>query len=748
MSQMSVPVQGPDPRRWWILVIIGIAQLMVVLDLTVMNLALPSAQHALNFNNVDRQWIVTAYALSFGSLLLFCGRLADLIGRKVMFLTGLTGFAVASAIGGASVNFTMLVTARACQGVFAAMLAPAALSLLTTTFSDPKERGKAFGIYGTIAGAGAAVGLLLGGALTSYLSWRWCLYINLVFAGAAIAGGAMLLHRSTRTPGAKLDIPGVVLVSGGVFCLVYGFSNAATHNWSTPSTYGFLAVGVLLLVAFGLWQGRASHPLLPPRVVLDRNRGGAYIAILIVGAGIFGIFLFLTYYMQVTLGYSAVLSGVAFLPLVACIAIAANVGNIVLMPRIGPKPIVIVGMLALAGAQVWLTRIGLHGNYAGDLLGPLMITGIGMGLMFSTALNAGTYGVAPYDAGVASASVNTGQQLGGSIGTSLLNTIAASATTSYVVAHIAAAGRSPLAIKGVQAAGLVHGYTTVFWWCAAIFLGGAIVCGSLMRRGPLQGPAAPEAGPAEAPTVAADAYPRSALRPGRARLCWPAGSASSASRDSVIVKRVMPGRLVTRTAPPCAVTTASTIARPSPVEAASVACDREVSARVNRSNRSGNRSGGMPGPSSVTVSTIRGSGGIVPCLTDRGLVAGSPGGSPSLTATVTVVPSGVCRPALLSRLPSTWRSRCSSPLTTTGSSGSSSTQRWSALATRASLAASMASRDMSTGSRLSGRPASSLASSSRSSTSTLILVDSDSTRPSACVTASGESPGCSSPSSA
>ena len=369
------------------------------------------------------------------------------------------------------------------------MLAPAALSLLTTTFSDPKERGKAFGIYGTIAGAGAAVGLLLGGALTTYLSWRWCLYINLVFAGAAIIGGAVLLHRQPRTPGAKLDIPGVLLVSGGVFCLVYGFSNAATHNWSTPSTWGWLAVGVVLLVTFGFWQGRASHPLLPPRVVLDRNRGGAYLAILIVGAGIFGIFLFLTYYMQVSLGYSAVLSGVAFLPLVVCIAIAANVGNIVLMPRIGPKPIVIVGMLALAGAQVWLTRIGVHGDYPRDILGPIMITGLGMGLMFSTALNAGTYGVAPYDAGVASASVNTGQQLGGSIGTSLLNTIAASATTSYIAAHIALAGHSPAGFRAVAAAGAIHGYTTVFWWCAAIFLAGAVICGSLMRRGPLQAPA-------------------------------------------------------------------------------------------------------------------------------------------------------------------------------------------------------------------------------------------------------------------
>src|ERR1700751_3664529 len=196
----SDAARGPA-RRWWILGVVGLAQLMVVLDATIVNIALPSAQKALGFSNVDRQWVVTAYALSFGSLLLFCGRLADIIGRKVMFLTGLTGFAVASAIGGASVNFEMLVTARACQGVFAAMLAPAALSLLTTTFTDPKERGKAFGVYGAIAGAGAAVGLLLGGALTSYLSWRWCLYINLVFAGAAIVGGALWLRKQEKTRG-------------------------------------------------------------------------------------------------------------------------------------------------------------------------------------------------------------------------------------------------------------------------------------------------------------------------------------------------------------------------------------------------------------------------------------------------------------------------------------------------------------------------------------------------------------------
>jgi EmrB/QacA subfamily drug resistance transporter len=497
----------PDSRRWLILVIIGIAQLMVVLDVTVMNLALPSAQRALGFSDIDRQWIVTAYALSFGSLLLFCGRLADLVGRKVMFVTGLIGFAAASAVGGASVSFGMLVTARACQGVFAAMLAPAALSLLTTTFSDPKERGKAFGIYGAIAGAGGAVGLLLGGALTEYLSWRWCMYINLLFAGVAVIGGSMLLSKQPRIRGAKLDIPGVLLVSSGVFCLVYGFANAAMHSWGSASSWGFLVAGVALLTVFAFWQTRAEQPLLPPRVVLDRNRGGAYLAILIVGIGMFGVFLFITYYMQVSLHYSPVKSGLAFLPMVFCIAAAANISNIVLLPRIGPRPLVIAGMLALAGAQFWFTHIGTVGDYAGDILGPLMITGVGMGLLFSTAMNTGTYGVAPRDAGVASASVNTGQQLGGSIGTSLLNTLAASATASYIAAHIAGA-TSPAQAQLVHAQAMVHGYTTVFWWCMGIFLTGAVVVGTLMRSGPLQGmggrgtpaqaPATPEAATASA----------------------------------------------------------------------------------------------------------------------------------------------------------------------------------------------------------------------------------------------------------
>ena len=481
----SIDRAGPgDRRRWLILGVIGLAQLMVVLDVTVMNIALPSAQRALHFTTADRQWVVTAYTLAFGSLLLLGGRLADLLGRKVTFLIGLLGFAGVSAIGGASVNFGMLITARACQGAFGALLVPSALSLLTTTFTEPKERGKAFGIYGAIAAAGGAIGLLLGGALTEYLSWRWTLYVNLIFAGAAFIGGAILLTRQSSQVKPKLDIPGVLLVSTALFCLVYGFSNAATHGWHTPSTWGFLVAGVALLVVFAIWQGRAASPLLPPRIVLDRNRGGAYASMLIASSGMFGVFLFLTYYLQQTLAYSPVVTGLAILPIAGGIAVAANLSTIVLMPRIGPKPLVATGFVVAAGAMTWFAQLGPHTGYVGGVLGPIILTGAGLGMVIAPSINTGTFGVAPRDAGVASATVTVGQQLGASIGTSLLNTIFASAVASYLTLHVASArliGRPALLGQA-----LAHGYDVAFWWVAGIFAGGAIVGGLLFRRGPLR----------------------------------------------------------------------------------------------------------------------------------------------------------------------------------------------------------------------------------------------------------------------
>jgi EmrB/QacA subfamily drug resistance transporter len=507
MNPTSTPVGAaaragaiPDPRRWLILVVVGLAQLMVVLDVTIVNIALPSAQADLGFTTTDRQWVVTAYALAFGSLLLLGGRLGDLIGRKVTFLVGALGFAAASAVGGAATSFGMLVAARGAQGAFGALLAPAALSILSTTFSDPKERGKAFGVYGAIVGAGGAVGLVLGGVLTEYLSWRWCLYVNLILAGIVGTGAVLLLKQQRASARPRLDLLGVALVSASMFCLVYGFSNAATHHWATPSTYGFLAAGAVLLAAFASWQARAVSPLLPPRVVLDRDRGGAYLAVLVAGAGMAGVFLFLTYYMQQTLGYSPVVSGVAFLPMIAMVVVSANLSNVVLLPRLGPRPLVIVGMLLAAGSLVWLTGIGLHSGYAATVLGPLMVTGLGFGFALAPSMNTGTLGVAPEDAGVASATLNTGQQIGGSIGTSLLNTIFASAVAHYLTSH-----------PGPSSAGLslIHGYTTGFWVAAAIFAAGAVICGALFRPGPLRayGPATAEqtgtAAPQPAPVHAA-----------------------------------------------------------------------------------------------------------------------------------------------------------------------------------------------------------------------------------------------------
>jgi EmrB/QacA subfamily drug resistance transporter len=474
----AAPENGANyDRRWWILGVLGIAQLMVILDGTIVNIALPSAQHALHFSNADRQWIVTAYSLAFGSLLLLGGRIGDIVGRRRALVIGLVGFAVASAIGGASVNFTMLVVARTVQGAFGALLAPSVLALLTTTFTDPEERGRAFGIYGAIAGAGGALGLLLGGILTSYASWRWTLYVNLAFAVIATAGALLWLKNDEGVDHDPLDLPGLFLVSGGLFAIVFGFSHAETTAWHNPFTIGFLVAGVVLLAAFAYYQTRAKHPLLPPRVVLSRTRGGSMLAMLFASIGIFGVFLFLTYYLQGTLGYSPVKSGIAFLPLVAALAATSQVSNSILLPRFGPKPIVPIGLLVCAAALFGLHLVGLHTSYVSHVLPYLLVLGIGFGLSVAPAFSTGTLGLAPQDAGVGSATLNTAQQVGGSIGTALLNTLAASAAASYLV------GRAPTPAN--FRAAVLHSYTTTFLWSASIFVAGAVVAGLVLKRGGL-----------------------------------------------------------------------------------------------------------------------------------------------------------------------------------------------------------------------------------------------------------------------
>ncbi|MPY64626.1 MFS transporter [Streptomyces spongiae] len=479
---------APPPHRWWILVVIGIAQLMVVLDATIVNIALPSAQQDLGFSDGDRQWVVTAYALAFGSLLLLGGRIADLFGRKMTFLVGLIGFAGMSALGGAATSFEMLIVARAGQGLFGALLAPAALSLLTVTFTDAKERARAFGVYGAIAGAGGAVGLLLGGVLTEYLDWRWTLYVNLAFAAVAFVGGALLLQRTTRDKNAKIDVPGALLVGSGLFCLVYGFSNAESHDWSSVETWGFLVAGGVLLAVFTWWQTKAAHPLLPLRILLDRNRGASFISVLIIGAAMFGVFLFLTYYLQQTLGYTPIKTGLAFLPMIAALMVTSTLATTSLVPRFGPKPVVPLGMGIAAAGMVWLTGLDLSSSYAAHILPPLIVAGLGMGLIMAPAMSLATDGVAAEDSGVASAAVNTMQQVGGSLGTALLNTLFSSAVTNYID------GKNPKD-PTVLAQASLEGYSTAYWWSAAFFAAGLVISVLLYRRG------APVHNPDAAPVV-------------------------------------------------------------------------------------------------------------------------------------------------------------------------------------------------------------------------------------------------------
>ena len=488
------PDRSGDPhhaRRWLILCVIGIAQLLVVLDVTIVNIALPSAQRDLGFSDDSRQWVITAYALAFGSLLLLGGRISDLFGRKWTFITGLLGFASASALGGSAQTFGMLVSARALQGVFAAMLAPAALSLLTTTFTDPAERGKAFGVFGAIAGTGGAFGLLLGGALTEILDWRWCLYVSMVFAAPAAIAATRLLHHVPVPSRPPLDIPGTLMASSGLFALVFGLSHAERDGWGDPVTVGFLAAAAVLLVGFVALQRRVAHPLLPPRVIADRNRGGAFLAVATAGAGIFGVFLFLTFYLQNTRGMSALETGLAFLPMSVSVIAAATIVSTRLLARTGPRPLIPTGMVSAAIGMALLTRIGVDTGYASHVLPSLVLIGLGFGMIIAASIATATLGVARHDSGVASAMVSTSQQVGGSVGTALLSTLAASAASAYVTDH----GAVPAALGHAA----VAGYTTAFWWAAAIFAVGAVATAGLLRSGAR--PVAAHGGPE--PAVAA-----------------------------------------------------------------------------------------------------------------------------------------------------------------------------------------------------------------------------------------------------
>jgi EmrB/QacA subfamily drug resistance transporter len=534
---MSSATQGrpaaPADRRWLVLVVVAVAQLMVVLDSTVVNIALPSAQRALGFPNSDRQWVVTAYALAFGSLLLVGGRLGDMYSRKWVFITGLVGFAVSSALGGAAVSFEMLVAARTLQGAFGAILAPSALGTLVSTFQDPRERGRAFGVFGSVAAGGGGVGLILGGVLTQYLSWRWTLYVNLIFAVIAVAGALAYMSRNRPANPPRMDWPGAVLACAGLFLIVFGFSHAETAGWTATLTIGSLALGVLVLTGFVFAERRSTHPLLPLRVILDRTRGGSYVAVGLSGIAIFAVFLFLTYYLQEVKGYSPVTSGLAFLPMIGCILLSSNVSSIVTLPRFGPRVLIATGMLCGVGGMTYLTQLTVTSSYLGGILPPLLILGLGFGMIFAPAINTATAGVQRQDSGVASALVNTMQQVGGSIGTSALSTIALTATASYLVAHHAGALAPAVAAT--------HGYTVAFAVSAGIFGLGVILAITLLpsrqRLADLRAeavtaaeaaPPAPAPAPAPASTSASAPAPASASAPAPASASAPAPASASA----------------------------------------------------------------------------------------------------------------------------------------------------------------------------------------------------------------------------
>ena len=482
-SGPSPTITEPDPRRWKALVFICMAQLMVVLDGTVVNIALPDAKVDLDISTANQQWVITAYALSFGGLLLLGGRIADIWGRRRALMVGLVGFAVASALGGAAVSEGMLFGARALQGAFGALLAPAALSLLTVMFTSPKERARAFGIFGAIAGGGAAIGLLLGGLLTQVLDWRWTMYINVVFAAIALFGAIVEIKEPPRAhdhqPG--LDVLGVILGGTGLALVVYGFSRAAEDGWGDTGTIVCLVAAVVLLVAFVGWQARSPHPLLPLRVVADRARGGAYLSVGMSVVAMFGSFLFLTLYMQVVHHYSPLSAGVAFLPMVGGMLIGSTQIAARLITRVPPRFLLVPGALLAACGMLLLSQISAESTRYWSVIFPaLFLLGMGMGTVFMTSINLATYGVEPRDAGVASAMVNTSQQVGGAIGTALLNTIAATATASYVTAHMASA-QGPGGQMALQAEAMVHGQSIGFYVAAAILAGVAVVAGILIN---------------------------------------------------------------------------------------------------------------------------------------------------------------------------------------------------------------------------------------------------------------------------
>lgn len=461
---MSVSVPSPvaRDRRWLVLGIIAMTQLVVVLDGTIVSIALPQAQLDLGMSDVQRQWVVTAYALSFGSLLLLGGRIADFWGRKRTYVVGLAGFGLASAYGGLIHTGTELVIARGLQGLFAALMAPAALAILTITFPTGKDRNIAFAIFGSVGGAGAAVGYILGGVLTEFASWRWCLLVNVPIVIAVAIAAALLLHESKADGDSRYDLIGTLLVASGLGSLVYGFT-LAEQGWSQVSVIGFLAGGAILVALFFWWQTKAANPLLPLRI-LNRTRGGAFLLQMVVGATMIGALLYLAFHMQIVLGFSPLHAGFGMLTMTVAITVAVPFGTRMLN-RVGPRPLLITGPLVAGVGLVYLSRITVDGSYFTQIMPALIILGVGMAFLFVPIQNLALLGVDPRDSGAAAAAGNACNQIGGSVALAVYTSIYASVT---------AGSRDPQV--------LVDGYSAVFI-AAAVTLALGVLIAVVMIRG-------------------------------------------------------------------------------------------------------------------------------------------------------------------------------------------------------------------------------------------------------------------------
>jgi EmrB/QacA subfamily drug resistance transporter len=468
-------IRPPARRRLGLaLVVIATAQLMVVLDASIVNVALPHIQRTLGFSGTDLEWVVNAYALAFGGLLLLGGRAGDLLGRRKVFITGIIAFSAASLAGGFAGSQAWLLAARAVQGAAAAITAPTALSLVTTTFPDGRPRTRAMGVYAAMSVTGGVVGLITGGLLVTYASWRWVLFVN-VPIGIAVALAAPRVLAETPGQCGRFDLPGAIACTGGLAALVYGLSNAATSpngvsHWGDAKVIASLAAAAGLLTVFVLVELRSANALLPLGLLRSRNRSGAYLTMLCVGTALFGMFFFLTIFMQTVWGYSALKTGVAYLPMMAAIMVMSG-ASAQLMPRIGARPLLIAGPAAAAGGLFWLSHIGEHSHYATGLLGPTIIAGAGLGMLFMPLSVTALSHVQPAVAGVASSLLNTGQQVGGSIGLAVLGTVAWTAVADSVRSqaaaaaraghqvHLAAAGHLPTAIyRHALAVGFARGF--------------------------------------------------------------------------------------------------------------------------------------------------------------------------------------------------------------------------------------------------------------------------------------------------